>query len=461
MTSLGTADLQELDRRHYIHPFTDSRELHEAGTRVIVRGEGIYVWDNDGRRLLDGMSGLWCVNVGYGRTELIEAAESQMRQLAYYNSFFNSATPKAIELSAFLAGVAPPGLEHVFFNNSGSEANETAMKAARFYWRLKGKPSKTLFLARDYGYHGVTMATASLSGLVDMHPQAGLPLPGIVERVGGAYWYREGGELSPEAYSQALIERLEQRIQQIGPENIAAFVGEPVYGAGGVMTPPPGYWPEVRRLCTRYEILLIADEVVCGFGRTGHWFGSQCYGIEPDIMSTAKGLTSGYLPMSATLLSNEVAELLIAEGGEWVHGFTYSGHPVCAAVALRNLELIRDTGLVERVHDQIGPYFQRRLGELGAHPLVGEARGIGMVAALELIRDKANRSRYPDKLKIAVRVREACYRRGLIIRAARNCMMMAPPLIMSEEEVDAMVGTIAEALDEVLAALPKPVSVVA
>jgi putrescine aminotransferase len=407
------------------------------------------------------MSGLWCVNVGYGRGELIEAADSQMRELAYYNSFFNSATPKAIELSAFLAGIAPAGLNHVFFNNSGSEANETAMKAARFYWKLKGKPSKTLFLARDYGYHGVTMATASLSGLVEMHPQAGLPFPGLVERVDGAYWYREAGDLSPEAYSEALIVRLEQRIRKIGPENIAAFIGEPVYGAGGVMTPPPGYWPEVRRLCTQYDILLIADEVVCGFGRTGHWFGSQCFGIEPDIMSTAKGLTSGYLPMSATLLRDELAELLIAKGGEWVHGFTYSGHPVCAAVALRNLELIRDTGLVERVRDEIGPSFQRRLAELTAHPLVGEARGVGMVAALELVRDKATRERYPDELRIAVRVREACFRRGLIIRAARNCMMMAPPLVMSEAEADEMVGIIAEALDEALEGLPESVSAAA
>ena len=461
MTSLGTADLQALDRRHYIHPFTDSRELHETGTRVIARGEGVYVWDHDGRRLLDGMSGLWCVNVGYGRGELIEAADSQMRELAYYNSFFNSATPKAIELSAFLAGIAPAGLNHVFFNNSGSEANETAMKAARFYWKLKGKPSKTLFLARDYGYHGVTMATASLSGLVEMHPQAGLPFPGLVERVDGAYWYREAGDLSPEAYSEALIVRLEQRIRKIGPENIAAFIGEPVYGAGGVMTPPPGYWPEVRRLCTQYDILLIADEVVCGFGRTGHWFGSQCFGIEPDIMSTAKGLTSGYLPMSATLLRDELAELLIAKGGEWVHGFTYSGHPVCAAVALRNLELIRDTGLVKRVRDEIGPSFQRRLAKLTAHPLVGEARGVGMVAALELVRDKATRERYPDELRIAVRVREACFRRGLIIRAARNCMMMAPPLVMSEAEADEMVGIIAEALDEALEGLPESVSAAA
>lgn len=447
--ALDTAALQELDRRHHMHPFTDSQRLHELGTRVITRGKGVHVWDNDGRQLLDGMSGLWCVNLGYGREELIEAATSQMRQLSYYNTFFNSATPASIQLSAFLADIAPPGLRYIFFNGSGSEANETAIKAARFYWSLRGKPSKKLFLARDYGYHGVTMATASLSGLTDMHPQAGLPLPDFVARVDGAYWYREGGDLSPEAYSRHLVERLERRIAEVGADNIAAFIGEPVYGAGGVMTPPPDYWPEVRRLCTKHDILLIADEVVCGYGRTGEWFGSQTYGFQPDIMSTAKGLTCGYLPMSATFLHEDIAKIIIAEGGEWVHGFTYSGHPVCAAVALKSLEIIRDEGIVTRVRDDIGPYFQTKLATLLDHPLVGEARGVGMVAALELVRHKPTRTLYDSELGVATRVREACFRRGLIIRAARNCMMMAPPLVISKAEVDMLVDTIRDALDEV------------
>lgn len=294
------------------------------------------------------------------------------------------------------------------------------------------------------------MATASLSGLTDMHPQAGLPLPNFVERVDGAYWYREGGDLSPEEYSHRLIERLEVRILEIGADNIAAFIGEPVYGAGGVMTPPPNYWPEVRRLCTQHEILLIADEVICGYGRTGEWFGSQTYGIAPDMMTTAKGLTSGYQPMSATFLHEDIAKVIIAKGGEWVHGFTYSGHPVCAAVALKNLQIIRDEGILTRVRDDIGPYFQAKLASLLDHPLVGEARGIGMVAALELVRDKSTRALYDGELGVAVRVREACLRRGLIIRAARNCMMMAPPLVISKEQVDFLVDTIRDALDEIL-----------
>lgn len=428
------------------------------GTRVISRGSGIYVWDHDGNRLIDGMSGLWCVNLGYDRSELAEVAAAQMRELPYYNSFFNSTTPATIELAAFLADIAPEGLGHVFFNGSGSESNETAIKLARFYWSLEGRPSKRLFLARDYAYHGVTMATASLSGLVDMHPQAGLPLSDFVERVDGAYWYREGGDLSPEAYAARLVERLEQRIIEIGADRIAAFIGEPVYGAGAVMTPPPGYWAGVQDVLKRHDILLIADEVVCGYGRTGEWFGSQAFGIRPDIMSTAKGLTSGYLPMSATLIHERLAKVLVERGGEWVHGFTFSGHPVCAAVALRNLQIMRDEGVIERVRDDIGPFFQTQLRSLADHPLVGEVRGVGMVAALELVRDKTTRALHDPALGVAVRVREACFRRGLIIRAARNCMMMAPPLIMTWAEAATMVGIIRDALDEVLSGLDGPSS---
>lgn len=443
------AALRELDRKHHLHPFTDSKALHALGTRVITRGEGVYIWDQDGRRLMDGMSGLWCVNIGYGRGELADAASAQLRQLPYYNSFFNCSTPPAIELSAALAAIAPEGVTHTFFNTSGSEANETAVKAARYYWSLRGRPAKKLILAREYAYHGVTMATASLSGLTDMHPQAGLPLAGLVERVSGAYWYKDGAEETPEAYTACLIRNLEDRIALVGAENIAAFIGEPVYGAGGVMTPPPDYWPAVRRVLDAHEILLIADEVVCGYGRTGSWFGSQTYDMRPDILSTAKGLTSGYAPMSATLIHKDIAELLIAEGGEWVHGSTYSGHPLSAAIALRNLRILTEEGLVERVRDDIGPYFQRRLGELAAHPLVGEVRGVGMLGALELVADKPSRRLHDPDIKISVRVREAALQRGLIVRAARNCMMMAPPLVMTEAEVDDFIFMLGAALDEV------------
>ena len=443
------AALRELDRKHHLHPFTDSGALHQAGTRVIVRGEGIYIWDQDGQRLMDGMSGLWCVNIGYGRAELADVAAAQLRQLPYYNSFFNCTTPPAIELSAALAAIAPEGVTHAFFNTSGSEANETAVKAARFYWSLRGKPAKKLILAREYAYHGVTMATASLSGLTDMHPQAGLPLAGLVERVSGAYWYKDGGDETPAAYTERLVRNLEERIALVGAENIAAFIGEPVYGAGGVMTPPPGYWPAVRRVLDAHEILLIADEVVCGYGRTGSWFGSQTYDMRPDILSTAKGLTSGYAPMSATLIHEEIAKVLIAKGGEWVHGFTYSGHPLSAAIALRNLRILDEEGLVDRVRDSIGPYFQQRLAGLSAHPLVGEVRGVGMLGALELVADKASRRLHDAKVRIAVRVREAALRRGLIVRAARNCMMMAPPLVIREDEVDAFIAMLGAALDEV------------
>ncbi len=449
----ATAVLQEKDRRHHLHPFTDSKSLHATGSRIIERGSGVYIWEKNGKRLLDGMSGLWCVNVGYGREELVEAAATQMRELPYYNSFFNCSTEPTIELSAFLAEISPPGIEYAFFNNSGSEANETAAKAARLYWKLQGKDSKRLFLAREYAYHGVTIAAASLSGLTDMHPQAGLPLPDFVARVEGAYWYKHGGALDPAAYAAKLVDGFERKILEIGADKIAAFFAEPVYGAGAVMTPPPGYWPEIRRLCTKYDILLVADEVVCGYGRTGEWFGSQTYAIEPDIMSTAKGLTSGYIPMSATLFHHRVAEPIIERGGEWVHGFTYSGHPVCAAVALRNLQVIRDEDLVGRVRTSIGPYFQRRLRELAEHPLVGEVRGVGMLAAVELVADRSTRALHDADVRIAYRVRDVCYRNGLIVRAARNCMMMAPPLVISEAEVDSFVSILRDALDEIAAEL--------
>jgi putrescine aminotransferase len=453
-----TAELQELDRRHFLHPFTDSKALHAAGTRVIVRGRGVHVWDSDGRQLLDGMAGLWCVNVGYGREELVEAAARQMRALPYYNCFFNTATPSQIALGARLASLVPAPLRSIYFANSGSEANETALKAARFYWRLAGKPDKQLIIARDYAYHGVTMATASVSGLTAMHPQAGLPLPGLVSRVPAPYWYRHGGDTDPESYGRQVAGALATCIAELGRDRVAAFIAEPIYGAGGVMVPPASYWPEVQRICAENDVLLIADEVVCGFGRTGRWFGSQLLGIAPDIMTMAKGLTSGYAPMSAVALHERIARRIVEDGGEWVHGFTYSGHPVSAAVALANLAILERERLVERVRDDIGPYFQERLASLLEHPLVGEVRGAGLIAGIELVKDKVLRESFDPSLKVAIRVREACYRNGLIIRAARDCMMTAPPLVIARDEVDEMIAILRRSLDSVWAEIREEVT---
>ena len=448
-----TADWQALDRRHHLHPFSEHRGLRSLGTRVMVRGEGVHVWDSEGNRLLDSMAGLWCVNIGYGRPEMAEAAAAQIRALPYYNSFFGTAAPSSIALAAKVAQIAPEGLNQVFFANSGSEANETNLKIVRYYWNLMGRPRKKTVIARDYAYHGVTMATASVSGLTDMHPQADLPLPGLVARIEGAYWYRHGGDLTPAEYGLKAAQALEAKILELGPETVGAFIAEPIYGAGGVMVPPETYWPEIQRICRKYEVLLIADEVVCGFGRTGRWFGSQTLGIEPDLMTVAKGLSSGYLPISAAIVHDRIAEVLVGAGQEWVHGFTYSGHPTAAAVALKNLEIIEGEGLVERVAEDIGPYFQSRLRELEAHPLVGEVRGVGLLAGIELVKDKATRTSHDPALRVGPRVRGHCFANGLIIRAARDSMMTAPPLVITHGEVDEMIAILRRCLDVTLAEL--------
>lgn len=437
---------QALDRAHLLHPFTEHTGLHAAGTRVMRHARGVYVWDSDGRRFIDSMSGLWCVNVGYARRELADAAHRQMSELAYYNSFFNTANVPAIELSARLSQLAPAGLDHVFFATSGSEANETNLKIVRYYWNIRGRPTKKLILAQDYAYHGVTLATASISGLTDMHPQADLPLSDLVVRVPAPYWYRHGGDLSPAAHGEAVAAEVERRILEVGPENIGAFIGEPVYGAGGVMVPPETYWPAINRICRKYEILLIADEVVCGFGRTGRWFGSQTFGIEPDLMTVAKGLSSGYLPISASIVHGRIAAALVEHGQEWVHGFTYSAHPTACAVALENLAIIEREDLVERVASDIGPYFQQCLGSLRDHPFVGETRGVGLIAGVELVADKAARRPFDPALKVGPRCRAHCLENGLIMRAARDSMMAAPPLIITRAEVDEIVDKLGKAL---------------
>ena len=321
----STQELRESDLRHHLHPFTDYRSLaEEGGSRIITGAEGIWLADAEGHRLLDGMAGLWCVNVGYGRKELAEAAFRQMQELPYYNTFFNTATPPSIELAQKLVALAPEGLEHVFFGCSGSDANDTIVRMIRHYWNLKGKTEKKTFISRNYAYHGSTLVAASLGGMSGMHAQADLPLPGF-EHVMPPYWYDYGEDLSPEAFGLKAAQAIEDKILELGADKVAAFIGEPIQGAGGVLVPPESYWPEVQAICRKHDVLLIADEVICGFGRIGHWFGGEHYGIVPDVMSMAKGLTSGYLPLSAVMVGERLSEVLIAEGGEFQHGYTYSG----------------------------------------------------------------------------------------------------------------------------------------
>ncbi len=444
-TQQSTADWQALDSAHFLHPFTNHKELHAKGARIIERADGVYLWDSEGNKILDAMAGLWCVNVGYGRQELVDAARKQMEILPYYNTFFQTATPPVIELSQLLSEVTPAGLNHAFFTNSGSEANDTVVRMARHYWASLGQPDKQVIISRKNAYHGSTMAGASLGGMPTMHAQGGLPIPDITH-IGQPYWYQDGGSDSPDQHGLKVAQELEQKINELGEHRVAAFIAEPIQGAGGVVIPPDTYWPEISD-----KILLVADEVICGFGRTGKWFGSDYYNIQPDLMSIAKGLSSGYLPIAAVMVADHVSRVLIEEGGEFFHGMTYSGHPAACAVACANVRILRDEKIIERVDTVTGPYLQEKWKTLADHPLVGATRGLGFLGALELVKDKATRRRYDPAGETGTLCREACLRLGLVMRAVGDTMIISPPLIMSEAEIDEMMGKVTHALDETYA----------
>jgi putrescine aminotransferase len=446
IASRSTREWQLADSRHYLHPFTDFKALAEAGARIITRAEGVYLYDSEGQRILDGMSGLWCVNVGYGRRELAEVAYRQMLELPYYNSFFKSTHPPAIELADLLAEITPPQFQRVFYAGSGSEANDTIVRMVRRYWDLVGEPDRHIIISRENAYHGSTLAGASLGGMKPMHKQGGLPIPGIVH-IEQPYWFENGREASPAEYGLRAARRLQERIEQLGANNVAAFIGEPVQGAGGVIIPPQTYWPEIQRICDHYGILLVADEVICGFGRLGRWFGHEHFGFRPDLMTLAKGITSGYQPLGAVMVSDRVAGVLVDKGGEFHHGFTYSGHPVACAVAVRNVRILQEEGLVERVRNDTGPYLQSRWRELAAHPLVGEARGVGFIGALELVADKATRRFFPNRGDVGLICRDHCFANGLVMRAVQDTMIIAPPLVMERAHVDELVEKAWRCLD--------------
>lgn len=445
---LAPASLRARDARHHFHPFTDNAALQRDGTRVIVRGEGAHVYDVEGRRILDGFSGLWNVAVGYGRREIADAAHRQMLELPFYNTFFRSTTIPAIELAEILGDLAP-GFTKSFFTNSGSEGNDTIIRLVRHYWTLRGKPRKTHFIARRNAYHGSTVGGASLGGMSWMHKQGGLPIPGVVH-VPQPWWWGEGGDMTPDEFGLWAARQVEQAIDELGAENVGAFIGEPIQGAGGVIMPPDTYWPEVARICRERDVLIVSDEVICGFGRTGSWFGCQHYGFEPDLMTFAKNVTSGYLPLGGVMLRDRVAEVL-HKGREFWHGYTTSGHPVCCAAAVANLNIIRREGLVERVRDDIGPYLKQRWMALAEHPLVGEARMVGLLGALELSPDKSRRAKFTNVDEAGGICRDFAYRRGLILRATGSTMLTAPPYILSEAEADTLVELSRAALDDALA----------
>ncbi|MEM9057819.1 MAG: aspartate aminotransferase family protein, partial [Pseudomonadota bacterium] len=420
----NTAKLQALDREHYLHPFTDHKALAARGTRVITSADGVWLTDSDGERIFDAMSGLWCVNLGYGRRELAEAAYRQMLELPFYNSFFQTAHPPAIELGERLAGLAQPHLNRVFYTGSGSEANDTVVRMVRRYWDLTGARDKHTIISRHNAYHGSTVAAASLGGMKPMHAQGGLPIPGV-EHIDQPYWFAYDGPLDEADFGLAMARQLEAKIDELGEDRVAAFIAEPVQGAGGVIVPPDSYWPEIRRICRERDVLLVVDEVICGFGRTGEWFGSDYYGVEPDLMPIAKGLSSGYLPIGGVMVSDRVADVLIDAGGEFYHGFTYSGHPAACAVALANIELMKAEGIVERVRDETGPYLQKRWRELAGHGLVGEARGLGFLGAIELVADPRSGKRFDAHGTAGTLCRDICFANGLVMRAVDDTMIIA------------------------------------
>ena len=440
--------LQELDAAHHLHPFTDHKDLRGAGSRIITRAQGPYIYDSEGHEILDGMAGLWCVNVGYGRNELAEAAYEQMKELPYYNSFFRCTTPTPVLLSKKLAEIAPAGMSQVFYGSSGSESNDTALRLVRHYWALEGRPEKNVIISRKNAYHGSTVAGTSLGGMDGMHAQLGGAVPNIVHvMMPYAFELALPGE-SKHDFGIRAAKAIEDAILEAGPENVAAFIGEPIMGAGGVKIPPESYWPEVQRICRKYDVLLMLDEVITGYGRTGEWFAAQSMGIEADTITTAKALTSGYQPLSALLVGERIASTLVEKGGEFYHGYTYSGHPVACAVALANIEIIEKEGLIERVRDDTGPYFRKALSErISGHGIVGQVRTFGLMGAIEIVKDKGTRERFPGDGEAAVVVRDHAIANGMMMRATGDTMILSPPLIWTRETIDMAVERIARALD--------------
>ncbi len=456
---LNTREIQGMDAAHFLHPFTDFKSLAVRGSRVITRGQGIYVWDSEGAQILDAMSGLWCVNVGYGRKELADAAHAQMMTLPFYNSFFETTNVPAVKLAARLSSLAPSvdgrSFEHVFYSSSGSESNDSNVRMVRRYWDLLGKPKRKIIIGRLNGYHGSTVAGASLGGMSAMHAQGDLPIPDIAH-IDQPYFLEKGlaGE-SIEEFGIRAAGWLEEKILSLGAERVAAFIAEPVQGAGGVIVPPYTYWPEIQRIVDKYGILLISDEVICAFGRLGHWFAYEKFGYKPDLVTFAKGVTSGYIPLGGVMVGSRVAQVLIERGGEFAHGYTYSGHPVACAVALANIDIIEKEGLLQHVRGDVGAYFSRRFGELSDHPLVGSIQTCGFMGAILLVRNKRSAERFDPGIEAGMQCRGHCFRNGLIMRAVGDRMIVAPPLVMTTGDIDEMMQLIRKALDFTLKDLTK------
>ncbi len=436
---------REWDKSHHLHPFTDLHRYAATGGPVFSEGEHIYIRDTDGHEILDGMSGLWCCNLGYSQPEIVAAITEQLQRLPYYNSFFACSNDSAVALAARLAEVTPAEFNHFFLTSSGSEANDTNIRIVHRYFDLLGKPEKKQIISRRNAYHGSTIAAASLGGMPHMHEQ--MTQLGYVHHVAQPYWFKDGGSLSPDEFGRAAARSVADKIDELGADKVAAFIAEPIQGAGGVIVPPDSYWPAVDEICRERDVLLISDEVICGFGLIGAWFGSEVYGTHPDLMTFAKGITGGYQPLGGVAVSDKIAAVLTSGGGEFAHGYTYSGHPVACAAGRATIEIMARDGVNQRVAKDIGPYLVARARELADHPIVGEVRAKGMLAAFELVADKGSRARLAPKGGGAMYCRDRAIEGGLMVRAIADSIVTAPPLICTPEEIDLLMERLVQALD--------------
>ena len=446
-----TTTLQQNDAKHHIHPFSDFAYTKKPSlTKIINNAQGVYIYDSDGNKVIDAMSGLWCVNMGYGQKFIIEAVYKQMQKMVYYNTFFGTSHPPAIKLSTILSKITPKNMDKVFFTSSGSEANDTMIRIVRYYWSLQNQPNKSIIISRKNAYHGSTVASASLGGMSSMHAQGGLPIADIVH-IGQPYHYEAcvaaGKMIDKEEYGKKMALELEAKIEKLGENRIAAFIAEPVQGAGGVIIPPKTYWPEINRICREHNILLVVDEVICGFGRLGEWFGLEHYNIKPDLITFAKGVTSGYMPLGGLIVSNKITETIASVNKEFAHGYTYSGHPACVTAAIANIELMQKNSIISQVKNHTSIYLATKIKSLAEHPLVGEVRSIGMLAAIEIVQDKNNFKRFANSTEVVTICRNFCFKNGLVMRSITNKMIIAPPLICTDSEIDEIIEKAHKCLD--------------
>lgn len=455
MTILNTtAELQAMDAAHHIHPFTDTGQLNAKGVRVITSAKGAYLHDSQGNKILDGMAGLWCTAIGAGRPEMVEAVSRQMSELSFYNVFFQTSHTPVIQAAQLLSEVTPDHINRFFFTGSGSDSNDTIFRMVTYYWALMDKPERNIIVSRQGAYHGSTVAAAAMTGFGSMHAQPGLPV-GNIFHAPRPFWWGEGGDMSADDFGIKVAHDTLALIDGIGVDRVAAFIAEPIMGAGGVIIPPDTYWPALSAGLKERDILLISDEVICGFGRTGKWFGCQTYDTHPDFMTMAKGLTSGYVPMGAVGVSDRVADVLTEKGSEFTHGYTYAGHPVACAAAITNINIIRDEKLVDYVADDIGPYLQDKWRALADHPLVGEAVMTGLIGGLQLTSGKSERRTFDGALDVGMQCREHSFNNGLIMRAVGDRMVIAPPLVLTHGEADELIEKAVLTLDMTHADLRK------